>query len=200
MRQARAVRLAIYPGSFNPPTTAHLAVAAAVRTQRNVDRVVLSISSTTLAKESVQHPLLRHRMTVLEAIAESETWLEIRLTDAQLLADIAVGYDVLVMGADKWHQINDPVWYDNDPDERDRAIARLPELAIAPRPPLEVPSQHVLDVHQDHHEVSSTRARGGDLELMTCHAQHFALETGAWISPSQYEEWLPPHYSSDSAG
>lgn len=193
------MRLAIYPGSFNPPTTAHLAVAAAVHEQRNVERVVLSISSTTLAKESVEHPLLRHRMTVLEAIAATRPWLDIRLTDAQLLADIAVGYDVLVMGADKWHQINDPIWYDNDPIERDRAIARLPELAIAPRPPLEVPSQHELDVHQDHHEVSSTKARGGELELMSCHAQHFALETGAWIEPSRYEEWLSSHCPREPA-
>lgn len=141
--------------------------------------------------------MMLHRLAVLEAIAEAEPWIEVSLTDAQLLADIADGFDVVVMGADKWHQINDPIWYDNDPRLRDQAIEQLPELAIAPRPPLWIPPEHALDIDPDHHEVSSTRARDGDLELMLPDAQHFALETGAWIHPRRYEEWLRPHYLND---
>ncbi|MDT1909227.1 hypothetical protein, partial [Acinetobacter baumannii] len=35
------MRIGAYPGTFNPPTIAHLAVADAARAQRRLDRVVL---------------------------------------------------------------------------------------------------------------------------------------------------------------
>jgi hypothetical protein len=187
---AETQRTAVYPGSFNPPTTAHLAIAEAVRAQRNVDRVVFMVSKKALAKEEVEHPRFQHRVAVLEAAAAAIEWLEIGVTDDQLLVDIARGFDVLVMGADKWHQINDVVWYDDDPAQRDAAIAALPTLAIAPRPPIAVPNEHLLAIHDDHAATSSTRARAGALELMLPSAAAFALETGAWIEPSRYDHWV----------
>lgn len=183
-------RRAVYPGSFNPPTTAHLAIAEAVTEQRAIDAVVLTVSHRALAKEHVEHPRFEHRMAVLHAVAATVGWLEVAVTEHQLLADIAEDFDLLVMGADKWHQINDPVWYDDDLFRRDAAIARLPELAIAPRPPLEVPTRFELDVHDDHATTSSTHARAGALELMLPEASAFARESGAWIDPERYERWL----------
>lgn len=185
-------RVGIYPGSFNPPTRAHVAIARAAREQRDLDRVVLAHSPSVLGKSDVERPLFRHRVAVLEAVAADEApWLGAIVTVHRLLADIAAGYEVLVMGADKWHQIQELQWYDDSEAERDAAIARLPELAIAPRPPLEVPARWALAVPDEAVVgVSSTEARAGRLELMAPAARRFAEATGAWIDPDRYERYL----------
>jgi hypothetical protein len=140
----------------------------------------------------VERPLFRHREAVLEAVAADEApWLRATVTVHRLLADIAAGYQVLVMGADKWHQIQELQWYGDSEAERDAAIARLPELAIAPRPPLEVPARWALTVPDEVVAgVSSTEARAGRLELMAPAARRFAEATGAWIDPERYERYL----------
>ena len=184
-------RVGIYPGSFNPPTTAHLAIASAARDQRGLDRVVLAHSARVLGKGEVERPLFHHRVEVLEALAaENEPWLETVVTEHQLLVEIAAGYDVVIMGADKWHQIHEISWY-ADRGERDAAIAALPEVAVAPRPPLPVPDELALAVEPPTiHGISSTHARAGRLELMVPAAQAFAERTGAWIDLPRYERWL----------
>jgi hypothetical protein len=187
------LRRAVYPGSFNPPTSAHLAIAAAVVEQRSIDIVVFSVSTQALAKEHVEHPRFHHRVAVVNDVVDQYDWLDLQVTDDQLLVDIAADFDVLIMGADKWHQINDPIWYDNDHDIRDAALDALPELAIAPRPPLIVPAPHLLDVDQRHAETSSTLAREGALHLMLPAARAFATKTGAWIDEPRYEGWVEHH-------
>jgi hypothetical protein len=179
-----------YPGSFNPPTLAHLAIAAAARDRFGLARVDLALSRRALGKEDVERPLLRHRVEVLEALSRRLPWLGVRVTEAQLVADIAAGYDVLVLGADKWHQVLDPSFYGDSLEERDRAVARLPRLAIAPRPPLGVPPEHLLDVPAVFGAMSSTRARAGAVELMVPEAADFDRRTGAWTDPDRYEAWL----------
>ena len=185
-------RVGIYPGSFNPPTRAHVAIARAARDQRGLDRVVLAHSPSVLGKADVERPLFRHRVAVLEAVAADEhPWLAAAITTHRLLADIAAGYDVLVMGADKWHQIQELQWYDDSEAERDAALARLPELAIAPRPPLDVPDRWALAVADEAVAgVSSTEARAGRLDLMAPAARRFAQVSGAWIDPDRYERYL----------
>jgi hypothetical protein len=184
-------RVGIYPGSFNPPTTAHVAIAAAARHQRHLDRVVLAHSHQVLGKDTVERPLFRHRAEVLEAVAAEHPRLDALVTDKRLLADIAEGYHLVVMGADKWHQIHELQWYDHDQSTRDATLARLPEVAIAPRPPLEVPPGLILDLPIEVVEgVSSTAARNGGLDLMAPAARRFAARTGAWIDQARYERWL----------
>lgn len=184
------IRVGIYPGSFNPPTTAHVAIAEAAVEQRNLDRIVLAHSPRVLGKDEVERPLFQHRVEVLEAVADGHDWLDAAVTEHHLLVDIADGYDVLVMGADKWHQIQEVAWY-RDEAERDSAIARLPELAVAPRAPLPIPDNLKLDLSTATiHGISSTEARGGRLELMAPAARAFAEQTGAWIDPERYERWL----------
>jgi hypothetical protein len=181
----------VYPGSFNPPTTAHLAIAGAARDHHGLDRVVLSVSRSALAKEDVDHPRFEHRIEVLEASVAALDWLSVRVTDLQLLADIAEGFDVLVVGADKWRQIQDPAWYDGDPEARDGALARLPTVSIVPRDGLELPPERVLAVPPHHVDgVSSTRARAGAVDLMTPAARRFAARTGAWVDPDRYDRWV----------
>jgi len=184
------VRLGIYPGSFNPPTTAHLAIADAARRQRKLDQVFLAHSHDVLGKDLVERPLFRHRAQVLEEVAADHDWLGAMVATKRLLADIAEGYNVVVMGADKWHQIQELQWYDDEAD-RDATLARLPEVAVAPRPPLSVPPELRLDLPPSAVEgVSSTEARAGRLDHMAPAARRFAQRSGAWIDPERYERWL----------
>ena len=182
-------RVGVYPGSFNPPTVAHLALSEAARSQRGLDRVVWSISRVALAKEEFVHPCLEHRLEVLEQVAGDVEWLEVRLTDAQLLVDVSRGFDLLIMGADKWAQINELRWY-RDSAERDAAIAALPDIAVAPRPPHVFPSWAALGVDDHYSTVSSSLARGGAVELMLPAAREFADRTGAWVDRGRYEAWV----------
>jgi Cytidylyltransferase-like len=185
-----AERVGVYPGSFNPPTVAHIAIAAAAREQRSLERVVLVVSRSPINKEHVDRPLFEHRVDVLRAEAARHRWLDVEVTDARLLVDIARGYDVLVMGADKWAQVNDAAYYNDDPAARDAALAALPALAIAPRPPFAVPPEHSLIVDAAHVFVSSSEARAGSTEWMAPAARAFDRRTGAWSDPARYEQWL----------
>jgi hypothetical protein len=182
--------IGVYPGSFNPPTLAHLGIADAARRRWSLERVDLMLSERALDKEHVERPLLEHRVAVLHELAARLGWLGVRTTSHQLLADMAEGYDVLILGADKWHQVLDPRYYEGSAERRDAAVARLPHLAIAPRPPLLVPPELLLDVAPDLGEMSSTRARGGEVDLMVPEAAAFDRRTGAWTDPERYEAWL----------
>ncbi|WP_323673551.1 hypothetical protein [Candidatus Poriferisodalis multihospitum] len=187
---ATTTRRGVFPGSFNPPTTAHLAISEAVVVQHHLDVLVWSVSRVALAKEDVQRPRLVDRIAVLEDMAEKLDWLEISVTEAQLLSEIAAGFDVIVMGADKWQQIHDPVFYGDDPSRRDASIAALPTVAIAARPPHGCPADLVLDLPDWVGAVSSTQARTTDPALMAPEAARFDAATGAWTDPAHYEAWL----------
>lgn len=175
----------VYPGSFNPPTVAHLAIAETAWHQGELDRLDLVVSTTPLGKPEAAGPALADRVAVLEAIAASRPWLRVKVTEAQLLADIACGYDVLVLGADKWAQVVDPFWYDGSAVARDAALARLPRVLVAPRPPFPVPSGGILAVPEAHLAVSSSRARIGRREWI-------APEALAMIEadPARFAGWL----------
>jgi nicotinate-nucleotide adenylyltransferase len=159
--------IGVYPGSFNPPTIAHLAIAEAAVHQCGLDRIDLVLSRQALGKESAGLVAIEHRLAIMEAIAATRPWLAAVVTDDRLIAEIAAGYDVVVMGADKWCQVADPVWYGNDRHRRDAVVAALPRLALAPRPDappaaLEPPvGTVVLDVPPDLRPVSATAVRAG---------------------------------------
>ena len=158
-----------YPGTFDPPTIGHLAIAEAAASQCGLERVDLIVNREPLGKSAIR-PLHR-RVAMLEAVAASRPWLRVAITDKVHLADIADGYDVLVLGADKWSQVLDVAFYDS-PAARDDAVARLPRLAVAPRHDFAVPDGCVvLDV--DLPDVSSTAARAGRVELVVPEARPF---------------------------
>lgn len=158
-----------FPGTFDPPTVAHLAIAEAARSQCELSRVDLIVNREPLGK-TPDRPLER-RVAMLEAVAALRPWLNVVVTDHVHLADIAQGYDVLVLGADKWLQVLDVAFYTSEA-ERDAAVARLPNLAVAPRHGLEVPSSCVLlDVDLSH--ISSTAARAGRTDLVLPEARPF---------------------------
>lgn len=156
---------AVFPGSFDPLTVAHVAVADAVRAELSAVAVDLVISRLALDKGHGTTPA-EERITAILGLRAARPWLGANVTDAQLLADIAEGYDVLVLGADKWHQLRDERFYGSR-RARDEALARLPTLAVAPRAGVALPSSgvvHVLGVPEAHRHVSSTAVRDGRSE------------------------------------
>ena len=179
-------RIGIYPGSFNPPTRAHLEIALAAVSSHGLHRVDFALSRSPLGKEDVQVPSFDHRLEVVARSIDHDDRLGVIVTEARLIVDIAEGYDVVVMGADKWAQVNDPVWYDGDRTARDAALSRLPTVALAPRPPHSIPDHLRLPVGDDLLGISSSAARDGRREWMTPAAREFDEATGAWTDPRRY--------------
>ena len=181
------------PGTFNPPTHAHLAMAEAAVAQCRLDRLDWVVSRVSLGKEQLVVPAFDDRISVLHSIAEGVEWLSIVVTNAQLIADIARGYDVLVVGADKWEQIVDPGWYPSV-EAHTIAVAKLPRrILVAPRQgsageprTTRLPSgQHDRSVDElviDHEytQMSSTLARTTMPELMV----EEAAASGLWPTAS----------------
>lgn len=152
-----------YPGSFNPPTVAHLAVAEAAVAAAQLTRLDLVVSRVALGKEDLAEPALADRIAVLDAVAATRPWLGVTVTDARLITDIARGYDAVVMGADKWRQVNDAAWYADDA-ARDAALAALPLVLVAPRGTDRPDGVRLLDVDDTHLHVSASAVRAGTAE------------------------------------
>ncbi len=160
---------AILPGTFNPPTVAHLEMACAAHRQAGLDRLDFALSRVSLGKEDLVRPTVDERAGVLRAVAATRPWLGVRISDAQLVSDLAEGYDVLVVGADKWRQLLDPSYYDSEA-HHEEALAKLPpRVLVAPRDG-DVPDlpngAELLDIDHEITRVSSTRAREGHTYLM----------------------------------
>ena len=172
-----AVRHGVYPGSFDPPTLAHLAVADAARRRHGLDRVVWTLSRHPLGKERGR-TTVEERRTVLDQVAIDHAWLEVNVVDARLVADLADGYDVVVMGADKWHQLHDPSFYE-DGAAMAEALSRLPTCAVAPRDGLEVPREVLLEVPRWVARQSSTAAAAAEPWTMLSAARSFGLWDGS---------------------
>lgn len=179
---ASRIRIGAFPGSFDPPTLAHLAVAEAARDRFELERVDLVLSRIALEKPEVTSPTLDERCDVLAALASRLGWLGVTVSDAQLIVELTAGYDVVVMGADKWAQVTDPRFYGGDPARRDDAIAALPTIAVAPRPPWPATAALLLDVSPHHYETSSTLARSGRLDLMVAEAREFEQQHRRWTT------------------
>ena len=132
-------------------------------------------------------PTFEDRIAVLEEVASTRPWLEVAVTDDRLIADVAAGYDAVIMGMDKWLQVVDPAWYGGSAEARDAAVAGLPRVLLVARgnhrPPAGV---QVLDVHPSHGPVSSTQVRAGRTEWMVDEAASFDRLTGAWTDPVRY--------------
>ena len=162
----------MYPGSFDPPTIAHVHLAETAIAQLGLDRVDFAISALTLGKDDSRLAPIDDRVAELTAISSGNNRIGVITTPHSLVADIAEGYEVIILGADKWHQVLDPVWY-ADVDARNEALQRLPLVALAARPPWTMPSEDpaadppegvnvvVLDTDPSHHPVSATDVRAG---------------------------------------
>ncbi|MBW3537698.1 MAG: hypothetical protein KY395_08060 [Actinobacteria bacterium] len=160
------MKRAVFPGSFDPLTVAHLAIADGAQAQLSLDLVCMVISREPLAKRSEEQASVEERLAAIETVAVAgRSWLTCAVTDDRLLADIARGYDFVIVGADKAAQLQDPSFYGGSEMERDAALARLPALVVAPRPAGVIPEEAiVLDLPGWVAGVSSTAVRAGRIE------------------------------------
>lgn len=171
-----------YPGTFDPPTVAHVAIAEAAWRQGGLDRIELVVCESPLGKKDAGVAPLESRLRLLDALCATRPWLGVAVNnDSDLICDIATGYDAVVMGADKWAQVVDPAWYGGSPEARDAAVAKLPRLLLAPRgsePPAALPAGALLlDLDHGHAAVSSTAVR-----------RHGRIE---WLAPEAAGDWPP---------
>lgn len=157
-------RRAVFPGSFDPFSIAHLAIAEAAHTQLEVDTIVCSLTVSPLGKDATAQSPVSERADAIRTFRDERPWLDVAVTESRLLADVAVGFDWLVVGADKWLQLHDPVFYDDDPDLMAHALECLPAIAYVPRAGSYVdPPEGVtlLGVDTRFRDVSATAIRAG---------------------------------------
>lgn len=172
-------RRGAFPGSFDPLTLAHLGIAEAARDRHGLDHVDLVISRVALAKEHKAGERLDERVAAIERAGRARPWLRVVVTELQLVSDIAEGYDLVIVGADKWAQLHDPSFHPS-PEHHAAALAKLPVPAVVPRDPHPVPPEHLLEVPAHLTLMSSTAVRGGRVEWMAPEAVEVARETGVW--------------------
>ena len=159
------MKRAALPGSFDPLTVGHLAIADAAVEQVGLDQICMVISRVPLVKDRAAQAPVEDRLAAIRGATASRPWLKGEETEHQLLADIAQGYDFLIVGADKATQLLDPVFYGRSETERDRAVSRLPPLVVAPRPGGFVPDDAiVLSLPEWVAGVSSSAVRAGRVE------------------------------------
>ena len=139
-RLAADGRLAVLPGSFNPLTAAHVALAEAAE-QSGLGPVAYTLSTHTVDKERIEGALLEDRLLVLELHAARPPGRLVALVNRGLYVEQAELFraalpDLLeltfLVGFDKIVQIFDPRYY----EDREAALERLfglASFAVAPR-------------------------------------------------------------------
>lgn len=164
--------IALYPGAWNPPTLAHLALAAAAR--HAVEEVVFVLPRTLPHKEYAGPGFDERLALLLEATAPSafpvavsegglfvEIVREFRRIDAAPEVKVLCGRDAAERIVGWQYPAGEPIA---------RQLEEF-ELLVAPRggaycPPAPLGSRiHVLPV-EGCDEVSSSRVRKGELELV----------------------------------
>ncbi len=135
----------VFTASFNPPTTAHLAMLQEARRyarQHEPMHLYAAISKHTVDKESVERPLLLDRIVLLQKLLRRRVpETGILLFSHGLYVDQAEAVQhsfpevkriFFLMGFDKIVQILDPRYY-QDRDAALRDLFQRAELLVAPR-------------------------------------------------------------------
>jgi len=135
-----AGRMALLPGSFNPPTLAHVALAHA-GLGLGMSAAYFTLATRTVDKEAVSGASLDDRLLLLDMLVRHDGRLGVMVVNRGLYVDQAalvraafpaVTDIAFLVGFDKIVQIFDPRYY----DDRDAALERLFGLArflVAPR-------------------------------------------------------------------
>lgn len=133
--------LLVLPGSYNPPTTAHLALAEASLQAMPRANLFLSLGTTIINKEQTERATLHDRVALLDQIARRTRHMGVFLTNQGLYVEQArairaafprASEIVFVVGFDKIEQIFDARYY----QDRDMALKELFAFArflVAPR-------------------------------------------------------------------
>lgn len=177
----------VFPGSFNPPTNAHLAMlrqAQQFEQGHGAGRVYAAVSKHTTDKEHVERPLLVDRLVLLEKVLQHHapgvgTMLFNRGLYVEQAGGIRAAFPgvtrlLFLVGFDKIMQIFDPHYY-TDRDAALRELFTLAEILVTPRADagkrefralLERPENrqfarfvHLLPLDASYRQVSSTHIR-----------------------------------------
>jgi len=204
----------VFPGSFNPPTTAHLAMLKQARHFAYLHghmKVYAAISKHIVDKEAVERPLLVDRIVLLDTVLRHHLrHTGIMLFNRGLYVEQAEGVRVnfpkvtelyFLIGFDKIVQILDPHYYE-DRDAALHELFALAELLVAPRGTagtaeltrlLARPENrpfashiHVLPLNIAYRAISSTRIR----EDFADHEQEVPPEVRRFIR--QTHAYAPP--------
>ena len=170
---------AVYPGSFNPPTIGHIAIVNSAINHFGISELHLAISTVALGKEKLTVPSVADRVEILRRSLNQIPEASVLETRKQLIADIAEGYDLVILGADKWAQLHDLSFY-KDKEHMAQCLRRLPKLAVAPRNGIAVPQEILLTVPEEINSISSSQVRRGKFEWMTKEAYEIGKDRGFW--------------------
>jgi nicotinate-nucleotide adenylyltransferase len=137
----RIRRLGVIAGSFNPLTSAHVALAEAARRELSLEAMLFAISEVAVDKEEATVAALEDRLLLLSLCTRDLLSFGLAVLNRGLYADQAQALDhalpqvrelLFVVGLDKAIQIFDPRYY----IDRDQALGRLfglASLVVAPR-------------------------------------------------------------------
>src|SRR5229473_1122439 len=180
-------KIIVFPGSFNPPTTAHLALLKQAWQFARVYgpiHVYAAISTHITDKENVERPLLVDRIILLDNVLRHHLrhtgimlfnrGLYVEQAEAVWASFPKVIKLYFLIGFDKIVQILDPRYY-KDRDAALHELFALAELLVAPRGdagPKELTNLlsrpenqpfasyiHPLPLSAAYHDISSTRIR-----------------------------------------
>jgi nicotinamide-nucleotide adenylyltransferase len=205
-------RLAWLPGSFNPPTDAHLALARSALSAGRVDALEFLLATRTVNKEQVEGASLTDRLLCLRALAAGTPDEGVVVVNRGLYVDQAgiahAAFPDLeqfwfVVGFDKIVQIFDPRYYTDLRAALDRLFA-LASFLVAPRddagpaalaalkqePTVRPYADQVIGIElaPPYRSESSTRVRaagraGQPLPDVPPVVRDFVAETGAYQAP-----------------
>lgn len=205
----RPKAMCLIPGSFNPPTVAHVALADRAASE-GYESVHFAYSVRTVGKRLNG---LAPEDRLLLARAAAPDGVGVTVSSAGLLADMAQaaieGFDpgelAIMIGGDKLEQLFDPRWY----QDRDATLDRLfshARIMVAPRRddaeriarlirdhPRWSPRMDLCHLHPSIAEISSTRVRqvlraGGDPSgLVPEQVAMFLKDVGAFAPPVQLD-------------
>jgi nicotinamide-nucleotide adenylyltransferase len=204
--------MALLPGSFNPPTAAHLLLAERAR-REGFGCVLFVLARNTVDKEP-SGLIPEDRLMSLRYVAQ-RAGMGVAVCSAGLYADMADAASMLfpgtemafLVGSDKVAQIFDDSYYENREDALDALFSRA-RLIVAPRTDdgeiareiLERPENRawanlvsILPLHPAVSELSSTRVRGllqagaDPTGLVPSAVGTFLSDTGAFASAGAHE-------------
>lgn len=204
----------VFPGSFNPPTMAHLAMLKQARHFAYLHghmKVYAAISKHIIDKEAVERPLLVDRIVLLDTVLRHHLrHTGIMLFNRGLYVEQAEAVRAnfpkvmelyFLIGFDKIVQILDPRYYE-DRDAALHELFALAELLVAPRGAagtaeltrlLDRPENrqfaghiHALPLNAAYRDISSTRIR----EDLADHEQEVPPEVRRFIR--QTRAYAPP--------
>lgn len=212
----------VFPGAFNPPTNAHLALMQQARlhalTQKQVEkddprspRLYAAISKLTVDKERVERPLLVDRVLLLSAVLQAHLpWAGILLFNCGLYVEqaqaVRTSFSVVqrlffLIGYDKIVQIFDPRYY----QERDTALDKLFSLAdilVAPRAGYGLDAlTNLLEKPQNHRFAPFIHALPFDdayRDISSSHVRQYKEQLSAEVPPEVQDfmlktrAYLPP--------